>query len=238
MTKRLSTFTYIAMAAWLVAGSALAGEGAPSRTVSTTGYGEVTTRPDRAEVQMQATATHKAAAEAKRAVDDRVNQLLEALDEQGIAESDIVASSLNVAPNYEFVDRERVFSGYRASREVRVTLKDLDKLDTLLQSAVDRNIHHIDQIALKTSRQEHFEQQAFEQAIADSRRKAEALARAYDAELGPVHSIDYRRDRPMPVPKQEMALARAGDSEGGQYLHDELTFSDRVEVVFELIIPR
>lgn len=238
MTKRLSILSFLIIAAWALAGSALAGERGPSRTVSTTGYGEVTTKPDMAEVQMQATATHKAAAEAKNEVDGRVNRLLEALRELGIPESDIVASSLNVAPNYEYVDRERVFSGYRASREVRVTLRDLEQLDALLQSAVDRNIHHINQITLKTSRQEHFEQQAFEQAIADSHRKAEALARAYDAELGPVHSIDYRRDRPMSSPGQEMALARSADSEGGQYLHDELTFSDRVEVVFELIIPR
>lgn len=217
----------------------LANDGTAPRTVTTTGQGLVEVKANMADVVMQTATTQKSATEAKREVDKRVNLFLEQLKALGIAQDDIVASTLRIAPEYDYNNRTRLFSGYNASRDIIVTLKDLNKLDSLLETATGTDITFIQQIQLKTRDEAKFKQQAFEQAIADSKAKAEVLAKAYGAELGAIYTINYQNQEPMLMPKAEMASMRlAADSGGGQYLHDSIKFNDQVSVVFELIIPR
>jgi len=217
----------------------LANDKIPARTVSTTGQGLVEAKADMAEVVMQTSTTQKSATDAKREVDKRVNLFLEKLTALGIKEDDIIASTLRISPEYDYNNRIRLFSGYNAHRDISVTLRDLDKLDKLLGTATDTDITFIQQIQLKTNAEEKYKKQAFENAVADAKTKAELLAKAYGAELGAIYTIDYQSQQPMFSPKAEMASMRlAADSGGGQYIHDSIRFTDQVSVVFELMIPR
>lgn len=235
---RLSPAVFALSAALAFSAAVFAGESEP-RTVTTTGNGMVSAKADLAEVSMQATSTQKSASVAKQEVDRRINGFLEKLRKMGIGDDDIVASTLRLSPEYEYNNRSRIFSGYTAFRDITVTLRKLDRLDALLESATASEISFIQQVALKSSKEEALKEKAFEEAIADSKRKAEALARAYGAELGSVHTITYRSQQPLFAPKAEAAVARlAADSGGGEYIHDEITFRDQIDVVFELIVPR
>lgn len=210
----------------------------PPRSLTTTGIGEVKVAADKAVVRMQVETIHRSASNAKTEVDNRVNVLLEKLKSMNIKEKDIIASSLRINPNFEYQDQKAVFSGYHASRDVVVTLHKLGDLNALLDAAVESGINQISQVALESSQAEKYQEEARQLAIADSKAKAESLAAAYGAQLGPIYSINYQSSRPMQAPKMEMAMARmASDSSGGQYLHDEITFGDTIAVVFELIIP-
>lgn len=212
-----------------------------SRTLSTSGHGEVKVAADQARVRMQVETSHRSASDAKREVDDRVNRLLERLDKLGIDRNDIIASSLRLNPQFDYQERRPVFTGYSATRDVMVTLRKLDGLNDLLDAAVESGINQINQISLESSDEEKYREQARERAIADSKAKAETLAKAYGAALGPVRTIHYHNSQPMSTPAPEVAMMRmAADSAGsgpGQYLHDEITFRDSVSVVYELIIP-
>ena len=211
------------------------------RTLSTSGHGEVKVAADQAVVRMQVETTHRSAGDAKREVDDRVNQLLDRLNKLGIDRKDIVASSLRLNPQFEYQERRPVFTGYNATRDVVITLRKLDGLNDLLDAAVESGINQINQIALESSQADKHRAQARQQAIADSQAKAELLAKAYGAALGPVHTIHYHNSQPMTTAAvPEMAMMRmAADSAAsspGQYLHDEITFRDNISVVYELII--
>jgi len=206
------------------------------RNLTTTGVGEVKVAADKAVVRMQVETIHRSASSAKSEVDNRVNVLLDKLKSMGLREKDIIASSLRINPNFEYQDQKAVFSGYQASRDVVVTLHKLADLNTLLDAAVESGINQINQIALESSAADKHREEARKLAIADSKAKAESLAAAYGAQLGPIYSINYQSSRPMQAPKMEMARF-ASDSSGGQYLHDEITFADSIAVVFELIIP-
>ncbi|MCK9468555.1 MAG: SIMPL domain-containing protein [Porticoccaceae bacterium] len=210
------------------------------RTLSTSGHGEVKVAADQATVRMQVETSHRSASDAKRAVDDRVNQLLERLSKLGIDRKDIVASSLRLNPQFEYQERRPVFTGYNATRDVVITLRKLDELNDLLDAAVDSGINQINQIALESSQADTHRAEARARAIADSQAKAELLAKSYGAALGPVHTIHYHNSQPMTAAAPEMAMMRmAADSVAsspGQYLHDEITFRDNISVVYELII--
>jgi len=221
--------------------SAQADPASQPRTVSTAGQGVAKAKADMAQVVMQTSSLQKSATDAKREVDRRVNSFLDKMAKSGIAKKDIIASSLRITPEYEYNNRTRTFSGYSAYRDISVTLHDLDKLDRVLEMATDSEIAFIQDISLKSSNEEALRKQAFDNAITDSQEKANALATAYGAETGAVHSIVYHSTQPLFAPKAEMAMMRMSadsGSAGGQYLHDEITFTDNVQVVFELIVPR
>lgn len=212
------------------------------RTLSTTGLGEVRVAADQAVVRTQAQTTHRSASDAKLEVDRRVNTLLDKLAALGIDKKDIVASTLRLQPNFDYQDRKPVFTGYHATRDVTITLRKLDELNAVLDAAVDSGINQITQIALESSEADQYREAARQQAIDDSKAKAQTLANAYGAELGPIHSINYQSSQPMVRAKAETALMRTASADGfaassGQYLHDEITFTDSIQVVFELIVP-
>lgn len=208
------------------------------RTITTTGYGEVKVKPDQVVVHMQVQTRHRSAESAKEFADEQVNRFLAAIKPLNLAREDIVASSLVISPDYDYRDRQRIFSGYSASRGLTVTLHQLEDLNRLLDIAVAAGINQIMQIVPESSQAEQHRLQAHHQAIEDSRRKAAALAAAYAAELGPIFSIDYRNQQ-VHYPTVEGAQMRlSADSGGGQYLHDDVVFTDSIQVVFDLIIPR
>lgn len=237
MKHRLTTLTLAATCLLLATACTQERVVDNNRTLSTSGQGEVKVAPDRAEVSMQVEATHEDGASAKDEVDRRVNRFLAALAEQGFDRDHIVASSLRIHPRYEYRDRQQTFIGYTASRDVTVTLEELESLNTLLDTAVDSGIEQIRNIALKSSREEELKQEARQRAIADSRAKARALAAGYDAELGPVAAIRYQAGRvDFPMAKEASVMRASADDGGGQFLHDKITFTDTIEVEFDLII--
>ena len=75
--------------------------------------------------------------------------------------------------------------------------------------------------------------QVRQQAIEDSKSKANELAKAYTMTLGKVYSIQYNTtmpQHPMVMGKMMMAEAAPADS----YIADDIRFSDNVSVVFNL----
>ncbi len=84
-----------------------------------------------------------------------------------------------------------------------------------------------------------YQDQARQRAITDSKEKAEVLAKAYNAKLGSILRIEYQAPSNYPQPYGHMeALSKSsmGDQVQVQYLHDQVQFTDRINVVFELLI--
>lgn len=204
--------------------------------VAVTGYGKVIAEADEAKVTFQTASTQLKSADAKRDVDNRVNDLLDVLSRLDIDEDDIIASGITLQPEYEYNRNERTFKGFRANRSVTVTLRDLDGLNELLDSALDAGVNEIASIGLQSSEEEAHRLKARERAIADSKEKAEALAKAYDAKLGPIYSIYYQQPQVQPVVAERtmMAMEAAPTARPGRYVGHMVAFEDRVNVVFTL----
>lgn len=209
------------------------------RTVTTSGQGLVSVSADMAQLNMQLEALNRDSAIAKADIDNRVNQFLKALQNQGIAKNDIIAPSLRLNLNYQYQNQKRQFTGYRASRPIRVTLKDLNQLNLLMDSALKAGIDQIGAIELQVADKQLYQDQARQRAITDSKEKAEVLAKAYNAKLGSILRIEYQAPSNYPQPYGHMeALSKSsmGDQVQVQYLHDQVQFTDRINVVFELLI--
>ena len=213
------------------------------RHLSTSGSGQIEATPDMARLQLHSEAQHLKSSDAKDDVDQRVNQLLDKLKKLGVKRDDVIASSIQINPNYEYRNQQRQFAGYRATRTLSVTVRNLDKLSSIMDSALQAGVQNISQVELASSRDEQHKLTAQQAAIEDSKTKAAKLAAAYGAELGAIYSINYfnsdisypqiQADIMAETTLQPKAMRSAPPA---QYLHDKIVYRDQIHVVFDLII--
>jgi len=211
------------------------------RKISINGYGEVKVKPDIAVVNLSVRATHKSGKAAKQDVDDRINNFLDVLKKIGIKEKDVIASTLRVNPRYEHNSGIRRFTGYEASRTMHITLHDLAMLTNVMDKALEQRLEGIDNIRYDNSKADQHRMTAHKLAIENSKTKADALAQAYDAELGSIITINYHNNTPIyGGVKTEMMMDTspmiARQSRPGTYIADELTYRDNIQVTFDLIV--
>jgi uncharacterized protein YggE len=207
------------------------------RTIITSGSGQVSVPANMAELSVQLQAINRDSTAAKENVDSRVNDFIRALKRIGIDKTDVIAPTLRLSPNYEYINQKQRFTGFRASRSVTVTLNDLEQLNQLMDTALDSGIDQIGQLQLKVRDEQQFQRQAQQQAIEDSKQKARILAKAYGAELGPIVQIRYQAavtNNPVPYAGTTAMMSRSASSDEGQYIQDSIQFRDRIEVIFEL----
>ena len=240
MPIRLLTLLFLPLLSLAVA--CQAHDNPQRRIISTNGHGEVKVKPDMAILNLSVRATHKSGKAAKQDVDNRVNNFLDVLDDIGIKREDVIASNLRVHPRYEHYSGNRQFKGYEASRNMSVTLHDMEKLTGIMDKALEQRLEGIDQIRYDHSDADQYRNQAHKLAIDNSKTKAAALAEAYEAELGPIVTITYHNNTPIyGGMKSEMADAAASpmmarQSRPGTYIADELVFRDNIQVTFDLIV--
>ncbi len=215
------------------------------RHIAVKGSAEVTAIADIAVVHLDVESTKVLGLSAKRAVDDRVNDLIGGLGAFGIDEKDLSASDISIRPRYENPSHKmRKVSGYRAHRTLKVTLKDIRKLSALLDFILRVKINGIRNIELKSSDAAAHEAQAHAQAINNATLQAAALAKAFGAKLGPIYSIHpvaknmysrYGRNKTVDGVQFE-AMGALKSSQPGQYLQENLVFSASINSVYDLII--
>ena len=213
------------------------------RLIHTNDYGEVKVKPDMARISLSVSATRKVALDAKTEVDQRVGRFLVALKKANIKKKDIIASGIRTNPQYEHnkLASKRVFTGYIATRNLTITVRQLEQLTNIMDLALADKIQNIGHISYESSEADKHRDQARAKAIENSKRKAKALAKAYDAELGSIVNIQYRSNRAFPATSNALMEARLdvsarGRSQQATYLPDEITFSDNIQVAFDLIV--
>lgn len=206
--------------------------------VITSGTASVDATPDIATLVIEVSASAKDAAEAKTQVDGRVARYFDFLQKNGIEKKDISAANLSTQPEYDYLKTgESVLKGYRAIRQVQVTLRQLDKLNELLDGALKSGLNEIRSIELGVANPDAYREQARQKAIENATQQAASLAKGFKATLGPIYSIRYHvaNAQPMPVARMFKAAAAAPENDAAQtYEQQSIHFDDQVDVVFEL----
>ncbi|MBF9273175.1 SIMPL domain-containing protein, partial [Enterobacter hormaechei] len=104
--------------------------------IVTSGTASVDAVPDVATLAIEVNVAAKDAASAKKQADDRVAQYLSFLEQNGVAKKDISSANLRTQPDYDYQNGKSILKGYRAVRTVEVTVRQLDKLNGLLDGAL------------------------------------------------------------------------------------------------------
>ncbi|VEB95496.1 26 kDa periplasmic immunogenic protein precursor [Cedecea lapagei] len=232
-------FKILALAALMGLGSVSvqAGELPNGPHVVTSGTASVDAVPDIATLAIEVNVSAKDAASAKKQADDRVAEYLTFLQKNGVEKKDINAANLRTQPEYDYLkDGKTQLKGYRAVRQVEVTLRKLDKMNELLDGALKSGLNEIRSVSLGVAHPEEYKDKARKEAINDATRQAKLLAEGFNSKLGPVYSVRYHVSNYQPAPMVRMMKADAAAPASAQDTYDQQTiqFDDQVDVVFEL----
>lgn len=202
----------------------------------TNGYAELKAEPDMATLSFGVNTLEKSGTKARQAADARVAAVVNELEKIGIKKQDVEAGNLMVLPHYQYPTGQKPkLIGYRAHREVSVKLYQLERLSQVIDIALKSGLDTVNPIAYGVKDNARYLEQARQQAIEDSKRKATSLAKAYGAVLGKIHSIRYLSQNATPEPLLKMRMAApAAEGQADSYIPESVRFVDQIEVIYEL----
>ncbi|HEV8580006.1 MAG TPA: SIMPL domain-containing protein [Thermoanaerobaculia bacterium] len=169
-----------------------------SRLLMAGGKGIVITPPDMATVSLGVYVLDPDLRKAKSESDTVVKHLLQVMTDLGLPADDVSSSAISIEPQYTD-EKQPVFRGYEVSRTIEVILRDLAKLDTLIDNSIQAGANREFAVTLQSSREKELREKALSMAIEDAKSQATRLASGFGVKLGPVRSIrpgsDYSGSR-------------------------------------------
>jgi uncharacterized protein YggE len=172
-----------------------------ARTLSVSGNGTVYLTPDIAYIYIGVHTDDPAIATAVNNNNTQTQALVDALKNAGIAAVDIQTSNFSVysSPNYDKVTGQSTgVNSYGVDNTVYVTVRDLGKLGSLLNTAVSAGANNINSITFDVADKTAAMAQARTKAMANASSLASELAQTAKVTLGEIQTVTYSDNSPTP----------------------------------------
>lgn len=222
--------------AW--SGAARAQEYEGRRHIAVSGEGSVRVRPDVAHADLGIRVTGETVGEAMGEARRSMERVLDALKQAGVAEGDVTTSRFAIRrervpiPRRGGPDEGKVEERYAVNNMVRVTIRDLDRAGAVLDHAIDAGANEVHGVRFAIEEEDEVAAEARQLAAARARAKAEQLARLHGVALGEPIRIAEAGTGPGPGPMYARAAGMSAES--ATVSVGELTFSVRLDVVYEI----
>jgi uncharacterized protein YggE len=180
---------------------------------ASTGEGKVTAIPDMATVNVGVQAQGTTVKAVQDELNAKINAVTASVKQIGINASDIQTTNYSLYPTYDYSSSKQRITGYQASTNITVKVKDLDKTNTVLDTATQQGANMVGGISFEVSDKTKALNEARQKAVAEAKQKAELAAQAAGFRLGKI--INYSESEGgliYPVPMS--AKAEALDSRG------------------------
>lgn len=201
-----------------------------SRHISVVGIGEVAAAPDMAVISLGVTHQAKTAGAAMDQVNASARALLDALTGLDVAARDVQTDQLSVSPVWNNSNTApRRIDGYVAQNSVSVRVRDLSRLGTILDAALDAGSNDFNGLRFTMQDASGFESKARKAAVKDAIARATELAEAAGVTLGPLVTMSEQGGRMQPV---MMAAARSEDM---AFASGEVSIRASVAMTFDLM---
>lgn len=203
-----------------------AAEQSDLRTLTVAGFGQVSLKPDLARVHLGVETTASTASEAMARNARIMNAVVEAIKQQGVADEDIRTTGLSLHSYREPSPIYREPSGgapspearppvpvlplvFRASNNVQVTVRDLDKVVGVIDGAVAKGSNLVSGVSFGLEDQTLGQRESLAAAVQNARRKADTLAQEAGVSITGVQSISEGGSYGGPVPLEGRSGAPA-----------------------------
>jgi uncharacterized protein len=160
-------------------------------TISVTGSGTASAKPDMAEVQfgVQAVSSNPTDAVSKNA--DQMNAVMDVLQGLNIDSANIQTTNYSM-----WIETINDTNGnpagdqrYHVSNQVNVRLRNLTQIGALLEEVINAGVNNVSGITFGVADTNKLTQAAMDDALADAQQKAERMAKDLGVRLGDVQSI-------------------------------------------------
>jgi hypothetical protein len=195
MNKKKLVFAVLAFALVLSAcGPTTINQAAPEnvRTLNVNGLGQVYLTPDIAYIYI---GVHTEGVTATEAVDSNKSQttaVIEALKKAGVADKDIRTSNFSIYPSQQY-GPDGTVSGtiYMVDNSVNLTVRNLDGLGDLLDSAISAGANNVNNIQFDVADKAQAVKEARAKAVEDAKLQAQELADAAGVSLVNIQTINF-----------------------------------------------
>jgi len=205
--------------------------------ITVEGISEMKIIPDEALITISLSEKALTTAAVIDALNKKSKAVADALKKSGVSDYTFTADNYYVNINRIYTKGSAKDSGYVASQNLRVVVKnteqDLIKIVETVQQAADMGF----QLAFRVSeeRQKSFQEDLLKDALTDARKKANIIANSFElGELKPFH-IDYSSGQsfqPVMYRAEAMMMKSADSRTEPTFNPEEQTISDRVKVIF------
>jgi uncharacterized protein YggE len=209
-----------------------------SRTIAVVGIGTVYTAPDIAYLHLGVNVQNPDLAAALKEADTKMNAIVQALKDAGVAEADIQTVQYNV-----FLDNpmggpqpgnaSNAPQNYHAVNVARITVRTTSKVGDLLNAAVKAGANQINNVEFGVKDTKASESAARKAALEDARTRATELAASMGGTLGQIISIE-EGNAIGTFPRPFAAEAGGGGGGGPAISSGSLQVSVNLLVTFEV----
>jgi len=204
------------------------------------GQGRVTATPDIAILRLGIEAQERSVAQAQAEAAEAMDNVMEALKDNGVAEQDIQTQYFNIRQVTrwdDYKDREIVI-GYRVTNVVAAKIRDVEKAGSIIDAvaAAAGDLTRIDSISFSIDDPSPYYAGARAEAMADARAKAEQLAELANVKLGkPTYISEGTMYVPPVYPRAVYEEAYAGAPPPTPISPGELEISLSVQVTYAIL---
>jgi uncharacterized protein YggE len=172
----------------------------PLSSIRVTGEAVVTAKPDRALIDVGVLTQEKQSQNAIAQNTKQLESIVTALHKLLGADADIKTINYALNPDYQYrpIGGKSSVSSYTALNVVRVTLDDLEKIGSVIDTATQAGANHVESVRYTVRDQQMLHSQALREAALQARARAEALASALNLKIVRVVSVDDGGDAPPP----------------------------------------
>lgn len=213
-------------------------------TITVSGSGEATAIPDSARFTVGVTNEAETVSAAQQQSTNTMNEIIDYLKDQGVADEDIKTTRYDINPRYEYMENnsiprrpegERQLVGYEVSQRVQVTVTDISQAGDLLSGVGERGADDVSGLSFVVEDRERLQQEAEVAAIENTRQKARQLADALGVNLKRVVSFNQSGGyRPTQYSRLETADDASGGSASPQIPAGETRIEQQVEITYEI----
>lgn len=188
---------------------------ATTNTVSFSGQGKVTAKPDVALIDL-AIMTENSSSKAAQDENSRKSKaVVDFLKRQGIDEKDIKTSGYNIYPQYDYTNGRSSLRAYQVNQSMQVKVRDLDKVNAVLDGVVTAGANQINQFQLTIDDPVKLQEEARKQAIDDAKDKAERLQDQLGISLGRIINFSESENGAIPPIYLKDTMGRGMGGGGG-----------------------
>ncbi len=216
-------------------------------TITVHGQAEVRVTPDQVVITLGIQTFDEQLSAAKERNDEVMSALLAVARDQGIDEEDVATDYLSIEPRVrDHLDVPELV-GYQVRRTIVVTLKDTERFEGFLSSALEAGVNYVHGVDFRTTELRKYRDQARDKAMIAAREKAEAMAGSLDRKIGKPLSIQEGqagwwspysswggRFRGMTMQNVSISAPDGGASWTGPTPPGQISVTARVTVTFEL----
>ncbi len=197
MRTKLSIFVLGLVLALMLSACATA---AQPRTLNVSGNGTIYLTPDIAYLYVGVHTEDPAIAKAVSNNNTQTQALVDALKNAGFAPADIQTSNFSVytTSQYDKVTGLSTGTNYAVDNTVYITVRDLTKLGSLLNTTVNAGANNINSLTFDVADKTAAMAQARQKAMTNASSLATELAQTAGVKLGEIQNVSYSDNSPTP----------------------------------------